>query len=130
MHANLTTKLILEEVKTVVFSFHPLKSLGADGLHPLFFQTQWHTIKLILHELLITVFDTCKIPPNMNHTLITLIPKIEHADNITHFRPIGLCNTIYKIVTKIIVNKIKPLMEELIGPHQAASYPIEEQLIT
>lgn len=54
----------------------------------------------------------------INSTHITLIPKVQHLESITQYRPIGLCNMIYKIITKIIVHRIRPLVPKLINPTQ------------
>ncbi|OMP05267.1 reverse transcriptase [Corchorus capsularis] len=69
------------------------------------------------------VFLTKSIPEGWNDSLISLIPKTSNPELITQFRPIGLCNTPYKIVSKIIVNRIRPLLSEIIGPNQASFLP-------
>ena len=56
----------------------------------------------------------------LNHTFITLIPKISFRDEVSHFRPISLCNVIYKTISKILVNTLKPFMDNLISPFQNA----------
>jgi hypothetical protein len=59
----------------------------------------------------------------LNKTLISLIPKCLGPETLTQFRPISLCNTVYKIVTKIIVCKIRPIIGNLVSPYQAAFVP-------
>ena len=66
------------------------------------------------------IFRTKNIPKNLNKTLIALIPKQLGPESINHYRPISLCNTIYKIVTKILVNRLKHLMPTLVSPSQTA----------
>ena len=61
------------------------------------------------------IFRTKNIPKNLNKTLIALIPKQLGPESINHYRPISLCNTIYKIVTKILVNRLKHLMPTLVS---------------
>ena len=60
------------------------------------------------------------MPEYLNRTLITLVPKCQNPETINNYRPISLCNTIYKVVTKIIVARIRPLLSNLISPVQAA----------
>ena len=55
-----------------------------------------------------------------NQTFITLIPKNSCPKNVNHFRPISLCNVIYKVIPKILVNRFKPFMDYLITPFQNA----------
>lgn len=63
-------------------------------------------------------FATGAFPKDWNLTNICLIPKAPKPDYITQFRPIGLCNVVYKILTKVIANRIKPLLNNLIAPTQ------------
>lgn len=56
------------------------------------------------------------MPSEENQTLICLIPIAPDNKNLKSFRPIGLCNTIYKLVTKIIMNRIKPILPHLVSP--------------
>ncbi|KAK3193217.1 hypothetical protein Dsin_024527 [Dipteronia sinensis] len=58
------------------------------------------------------------VPGELNKTFISLIPKIPSPTNMTQFRPISLCNTTYKILSKIIVQRIKPLLPNLVSPSQ------------
>lgn len=63
------------------------------------------------------------IPPSLNSTFITLIPKVDVPDSPKQFRPIGLCNVTYKIITKVIVNRLKTIFPKLISPTQASYVP-------
>lgn len=53
-----------------------------------------------------------------NETLICLIPKMAQPDSIPQYQPINLCNTLYKLVTNIMVNRIRPTLPFLIFPNQ------------
>ena len=55
-----------------------------------------------------------------NHTFITLIPKVQHLVRVSNFGPISLSNVIYKIVSKVIVNRLKPLLDSIISETQSA----------
>lgn len=59
----------------------------------------------------------------LNQTYIALIPKIKGPKTIGNFRPISLCNTMYKIITKIIVAGIRPYLDKLVSPFQMAFIP-------
>lgn len=57
---------------------------------------------------------------DLNKTYVCLIPKFNNANKIQNFRPISLCNTLYKVITKVIANCIKPFLKYLISDHQSS----------
>ena len=59
-----------------------------------------------------------KILPALIATFLTLIPKEANVSTPKKFRPISLCNVLYKIITKVIANHLKPLLPSLISPEQ------------
>ncbi|PKA53799.1 Putative ribonuclease H protein [Apostasia shenzhenica] len=63
------------------------------------------------------------MPPRWKDTLVILLPKVQHAHQPHQFRPISLCSTIYKIVAKILVNRMKEVLNPLIAKEQGAFVP-------
>ena len=110
--ANLTSL----EVKEGLWSLKPFKAPGPDGIHAGFFQAYWQQVGNSVINEVFKVFHSSTMPPHLNETLITLIPKHPGADCLASFRLISLCNTIYKVVTKIIVKRLRPLLPNLISP--------------
>ena len=101
----------------------PFKAPGLDGLHVGFFQRYWSIVGETVFREVKEIFANCAMPPHLNETLITLIPKCSGANSVGLFRPISLCNTIYKVVTKMIVKRLRPLLPSLISPLQTAFVP-------
>jgi hypothetical protein len=67
-------------------------------------------------------FETARMPPDVNDTAIVLIPKIEKPELLKDYRPISLYNVIYKIVSKCLVNQLRPLLENIIAPNTKCFY--------
>ena len=63
------------------------------------------------------------MPEVVNKTVIVLIPKVKNPQNITQYRPISLCNVIYKICSKVLANRLKEILDELIAEEQSAFVP-------
>ena len=60
---------------------------------------------------------------SLNQTFLTLIPKVIIPEDVSHFRPISLCNVTYKIISKILVSRLKPFIYKLISHFQNAFIP-------
>lgn len=60
------------------------------------------------------------IPPNLNHTFIMLIPKIQSLGLVMNFKPISLSNMLYKLIAKVLANRPKKFLPELISKTQSA----------
>ena len=59
----------------------------------------------------------------INQTFISLIPKVDHVEVVNHFRPIDLCNVIYKVIIKTLANRLKMIMPSIITPTQCGFIP-------
>jgi hypothetical protein len=73
-------------------------------------------------------FETGQLPTAVNDTTIVLIPKKEEPELLKDIRPIFQCNVIYKVVSYYLVNRLRPLLQELIEPTQSAF--VTDRLIT
>lgn len=120
---TLNAEIIVQEMKDGLWSLKPLKAPGPDGFHASFFQVFWNIVGDSIVEEVKNIFSSSTMPRHLNETLITLIPKCPKADCLAAFKPISLCNTVYKVVTKIIVKRLRPLLSGLISPLQTAFVP-------
>jgi hypothetical protein len=68
-------------------------------------------------------FATGHMPEGVNDTCIVLIPKVDNPSELKEYRPIGLCNVLYNIVSKCMVNRFRPLLGEVISKNQSAFVP-------
>ncbi|CAB4286403.1 unnamed protein product [Prunus armeniaca] len=109
-----------EEVFDTVKSLSPSTSPRLDGFTGAFFQHHWAVVGTDVFRLVQSFFHSGKLPRQLNHTLITLIPKIPNPRNMKQWRPISLCNVIYKIISKILTNRLKTVLPQIISPHQSA----------
>lgn len=112
-----------EEIRGVVFSMSNGKSSGPDGLSPFFYKFYWEIIKERLVKAVQFFFLHGVLIHPLNYTFITLIPKRENPSLVEHYCPISLCNVVYKVISKLLANRLKPLLGQLISPHQSAFIP-------
>ncbi|KAL9684008.1 hypothetical protein QQ045_021439 [Rhodiola kirilowii] len=101
----------------------PTKAPGPDGFHAMFYQKYWHIIKDSVIHSVKRVFSSGRMEEGMNETLIVLIPKIKKPKKIEEFRPISLCNVSAKIVMKVIANRLKDILPEIVSDSQSAFVP-------
>ena len=106
------------EIKNTVMAMPPWKAPGPDGLGAIFYQQNWETVAKDVLNVVKQCFVTKKITEHMAETNIVLIPKCDKPVYVRDFRPISLCNVIYKIVSKIIADRIKPMVNKVVGPCQ------------
>lgn len=117
MAQRLAQPVTMEEVKDALNHMHPYKSPGLDGFRGVFFKFYWH-VSLVSHAFSFGHFD-----PIIAETLIALIPKVDCPSDFKEFRPISLCNTIYKLITKVLVNRLRPMLDSIISPFQSSFIP-------
>ena len=110
----------VEEVRYAINQMHPTKSLGPNGMSLLFYQKYWEVVSPYVTKCVLQILNSGSLPCVLNETYICLIPKVQCPQKITEFRPINLCNVIYKIVSKVLANRLKRILPKVIGEAQSA----------
>ena len=118
---SLTHPYMEEEVKIALFQMHLSKSLGPDGMSPFLFQKFWHIVGHDVIAAVLYVLYSGRYLRKMNYTHIVLIPKKKKdLEYITDFRPISLGNVVSRIISKVLANRIKPILPNIISNSQSA----------
>jgi len=119
----LSEPVTVEEVKAAIFDMKPYSAPGPNGFQPFFYQSQWSLVGKSVCDFISNIFNGKSEVEEVNQTHLVLIPKVTSPEYLYQFRPIGLCNVNYKIVTKILVKKLKLIMPKLISESQSSFIP-------
>lgn len=111
------------EIKDVIFGFNDNKAPGPDGYNSLFFKRAWNVIGEEVTKAVSQFFQTGKMVKELNSTIISLIPKLEVPRKPKDFRPISCCNVLYKVISKIMANRLCESLEKLVDKTQTAFIP-------
>lgn len=109
-----------EKIKNVIWNSKEGTAPGPDGLTLSFFKTAWEVVRKEVILAIKHFFQMGKLSIKTNVTFINLVPKVLEANSSKDYRPISLCNLLYKFVTKIIANKLKLVVRSLVRPNQTA----------
>lgn len=101
-----------------MFCMNPWKSLGPDGFPIGFYQKSWNIVNRKVCEFVKKTWENPSELKLVNKSNICLIPKTNHLEFVNQFRLISLCNVIYKVVSKVIVERLKDNIPKLVSPFQ------------
>ena len=128
MNQKLISTFTRDEVEAALKQMRPTKALGPDGMSAIFFQKYWDVVENDIMCMVLNVLNSNMSIADINRTNITLIPKINSPSRLSDFRPISLCNVVYKLVSKILANRLKIILPQIITENQSAF--LSERLIT
>ena len=116
--------ITLDELKESVFAMSKNKTPGNDGLSADFYQTFWNDIQLLFLNMTNEVYNEGMLHDTALQGILNLIPKPnKDSRNIKNLRPITLLNTDYKIIEKVIANRIMPSLHDIIHGDQRGFMP-------
>ena len=117
-----------EEVFGVIQGCNGDKSAGLDGFSMAFFKVCWDFLKLEIMEVLANFHSQVVFEKSLNATFIALIPKKVDAVNVRDFRPISLVGSIYKIISKLLANRLRRVIFGIISESQNA-FVLDRQIL-
>ena len=123
MNEALSREYTNEEIKSALFQMGPTKTPGPDGFPAIFYQKNWDLLEQDICATVRGFLSGDDIPEGFNDSIIVLIPKVNNPDSLSNFRPISLCNVIFKIASKVHVNRLKTILPEIILEQQSAFVP-------
>ncbi|KAL2235520.1 UNVERIFIED_CONTAM: hypothetical protein Sindi_1284200 [Sesamum indicum] len=120
---QLLLPLSADDVKQAVFDIADDKAPGPDGYSSRFFKAAWPVVGEEVTRAVLDFFSTRKLLKQINSTILALIPKVHTPMSVNDFRPISCCNVLYKIIAKLLVQKISVLLDKIVSPCQTAFIP-------
>ena len=80
------------------------------------FKKFWHIVGDDIYSLVRQAFLLGSFDAHLLEILIVSIPTVDVPNRFSHFRPISLCNVTYKIITKVLVNRLRPFLKDIVDP--------------
>jgi hypothetical protein len=108
------------EVRAAVWDCDGFKSPGPDGVNFGFFKDFWEELKGDVMRFIAEFHRNGKLTKGLNSTFIALIPKVDSPQRLNEFRPISLVGSLYKILAKVLANRLRAVMGSVVSETQKA----------
>ena len=115
---NASNKLIA--IQVYVDSFWHMCNQQINGMTPIFFKSFWHIVGEDVIAVDLRALNKGNVPESFNTTFISLISKIKNPNKVSDFRPISLYNVIYKLIAKVVANRLNKFLAKSIPNSQSA----------
>lgn len=112
-----------QEVETALNQMVLLKYPNLNGYNAGFYQAYWHIVGSKINNVVFKFFNEDIFDNCINQSHIELNLKIKNHVKISDFRPIDLCNVIYKLVSKVLTNRLKRILPDIISKSQSTFNP-------
>jgi hypothetical protein len=122
-NSELVKQVSKEEVHDALMSMKSYKTPGPDGFQPIFFKLFWDVIGDDIWNFVKLAFEKGYYDPQVCETLIVLVPKGDNQRTFKDLHPISLCNVAYKLISKIIVARLRPFLDGIVSPFQNSFIP-------
>ena len=116
----LTAPVTPADVKQEVFALPANKTPGPDGYSGEFYRKTWDIIGEDVTRAVLEFFRSGKLLKQWNCTAVSLIPKKVGADKLVDYRPISLCNVVYKVISKILAMRLQAITPHMVSNTQSA----------
>jgi len=123
MNETLIKTFTGEEVEEALRSIRDLKAPGPDGMPSVFYKRFWSLVGEQVKKEVLAVLNGGPMPQGWNDTIIVLIPKVKNPTQLKDLRPISLCNVLYKLISKVLANRLKKILPDIISYSQSAFVP-------
>lgn len=116
----LSSEVTCEEVFDIIKSSPKLKSPGPDGLSIEFYRKFWSIIGSTFTDMVNEMLQGVSVPSEFKESVTVLLPKGRNTEvkHLTKMRPISLMNSDYKIIARVLKERMRPIMNKIIGEHQ------------
>jgi hypothetical protein len=119
MNDMLNTPFSEQEVRKALFMMHPNKALGLDGFTTGLYQKHWYLIKEDVTRAVLQFLNGGDMSELVNNIVLAIIPMVKNTHESTNFRPIALCNVLYKIYSHAIANRQCQIITNVISEEQS-----------
>ena len=117
--ANLIKLFLLEEIKAAVWECDSFKCPSPDGINLGLFKDFWEVLKIDLLNYFAEFYHNGKLTKGLNSTFIALIPKVENPQRVADFRLISLVSSVYKILSKVLANRLRMVVGNVVSASQS-----------
>ncbi|GAU37371.1 hypothetical protein TSUD_277450 [Trifolium subterraneum] len=127
--ADLIKPFLMEEIKAAIWDCDSFKCPGPDAINLAFFKDFWEILKIDLLNFFTEFHHNGKITKGLNSTFIALIPKVESPQRVADFRPIALVSSVYKILSKVLENRLRHIVVDFEKAYDSVDWGYLEEVM-